>query len=122
MKSLSILFFTMSLLLLLSCATSNYKIGNDFSSDNVKKIVKGKTTSNELVVLFGQPFTKYVMSETETKWTYTYHQGTSTAETYIVTTQVKTTGTQKTLDILLKNGIVSNFTFTESDIPSVSVY
>ena len=62
---------------------------------------------------FGEPFTKTVISETEEKWIYTYGSGTATAQSYVLTTKVESKGNQKTLDVLLKNGIVTNFSFAE---------
>jgi hypothetical protein len=103
--------------LLVGCATSSFKVGNDFSSANVSKIVKGKTTSNEMISLFGEPFTKSVISATDEKWIYMYSNGTAKAQSYIVTMKVETTGTQKTLDVLITDGVVSNFAYTEKDNP-----
>ena len=105
-------------LLLSGCAStsSNYSVGKSFSSDNVNKIVKGKTTSAELKNLFGEPYTKSVISADEEKWTYMHTSGTSSAQSHVFTMDVKTTGTQKTLDILLKNGVVINYAFTEGPV------
>jgi hypothetical protein len=103
--------------LLVGCVTSSFKVGNDFSSANVSKIVKGKTSSNEMISLFGEPFTKSVISATDEKWIYIYSNGTAKAQSYIVTMKVETTGTQKTLDVLITDGVVSNFTYTEKDNP-----
>lgn len=95
------------------CATSSYTYGRDFPGENVKQIVKGKTTSAELVRIFGEPFSKHVMSETEEKWIYTYSSGTASAQSYVISTKVQTTGQQKMLDVLIKNGVVANFAFNE---------
>jgi hypothetical protein len=103
------------------CATTSYSFGKPFSSSNVKKIVKGKTTNTDLVKLFGQPFSKTVISATEEKWIYTHSSGTSTAQSYLVTMDIKTTGTQKTLDILLNKDIVVNFAFTEGPTPTYNI-
>lgn len=71
--------------------------------------------------MFGEPFSKTVLSETEEKWIYTYSSGTASAQSYVFTTKVESTGTQKTLDILLKNDVVTNFTFTEGPGPTSTV-
>ncbi len=102
---------------LTACATSSYSFGRAFPTENVKQIVKGKTTGAELVLLFGEPFAKTVISETEEKWIYTHSSGTASAQSYVFTTKVQTTGQQKSLDILLKNGMVTNFTYTEGSGP-----
>jgi len=103
------------------CATSSYSVGQQFASENVSKIVKGKTTTDDLLNLFGQPFTKTVVSETEEKWLYMHSAGTASAQSYVVTMKVQTTGYQKMLDILIKNGIVTNFAYTEGPAPTTTV-
>lgn len=100
-----------------ACATSNYTVGKDFPSENVLKIERGMTTSKDIVALFGEPFSKSVVSENEEKWLYTYSSGTAKAQSYIVSMKVETTGTQKTLDLLLQDEVVVNFTFTEGNNP-----
>ena len=99
------------------CATSSYSVGTDFSSVNIDKIVKGKTTSQEMIQLFGEPFSKSVVSAEDEKWMYMYSKGTAKAQSYVITMKVETTGTQKMLDVLIKNGVVINFAYTEKDNP-----
>ena len=117
MKSIAIALSLVVVLFVSGCATSSYSVGRDFPSQNVSKIVKGKTTSTELVRLFGEPSFKTVISATEEKWIYTHSSGTASAQSYVFTTKVQTTGQQKMLDILLKNGVVTNFAFTEGPGP-----
>jgi outer membrane protein assembly factor BamE (lipoprotein component of BamABCDE complex) len=105
------------ILSLSGCATSSYSVGKNFSSENVSKIVKGKTTSEKMVSLFGQPYSKTVISATDEKWIYMHSEGTAKAQSYIVTMDVKTTGTQKMLDVLITDGVVANFAFTEGQNP-----
>lgn len=99
------------------CATSNYSSGRDFSAENVAKIDKGATTESQLVLLIGEPFMKTVLSETEQKWIYTHTQSSAKATNYVFSMQVETTGKTKTLDVLIKNGIVINYAYTESALP-----
>ncbi|MNF80076.1 hypothetical protein [Pseudomonas sp. BF-B-30] len=103
------------------CATSHYTAGRDFSSENVTRLEKGKTTTTELKSLFGEPYTKSAVSETDEKWIYTYTNGSAHAQSYIVTMKVTTTGTQKTLDVLIRNDVVINYTFSEGPSPGSSV-
>lgn len=100
------------------CATSYYTAGRDFPSGSVPTIVKGKTTVNELKATFGEPFAKSPVNETDEKWVYTYTNGSAHAQSYVVTMKVTTTGTQKTLDVLIRNDVVLNYTYTEG--PSAS--
>lgn len=115
MKLLGVL----SLLLIISgCATSSYKVGNEFASANVSKIEKGVTTENQLVQLIGEPYMKTVLSETEQKWIYTHTEANAKATNYVFSMQVESTGTTKTLDVLLKNGVVINYAYSETALPS----
>ena len=104
-------------LTLSGCATSHYTSGRDFPSENVASIIKGKTTTTELKALFGDPFSKSPVNDTDEKWVYTYANGSAHAQSYIVTMKVTTTGTQKTLDVLIRNDTVINFTFNEGQSP-----
>jgi len=106
--------------LLSGCATSHYSTGRDFPSANVSQISKGKTTTSELQSLFGEPFAKSPVNETDEKWVYTYTDASTHAQSYIVTMQVTTKGTQKTLDVLIRNGVVINYTFTNGPLPGSS--
>lgn len=86
-------------------------------STNISQIVKGKTTSSELVALVGEPYTKTVLSETDEKWIYMYSAGTAKAQSYVFSMDVQTTGTQKTLDVLISEGVVVNYAYTEGALP-----
>jgi hypothetical protein len=121
MKRLALAVVAVISLAVVGCATSSYSVGKDFPSENVSKIVKGKTTGNELIGMLGEPFSKTVLSESEEKWIYTYSSGTASAQSYVFTTKVQTTGQHKMLDVLLKNGIVTNFTYTDRPEPLGSV-
>ncbi|WP_085600208.1 MULTISPECIES: hypothetical protein [unclassified Pseudomonas] len=107
-------------LLLGACATSHYTAGRDFPSASVASISKGKTTTTELKAMFGEPYTKSAVSETDEKWIYTYTSGSAHAQSYVVTMKVTTVGTQKTLDVLIRNDVVINYTFSEGLAPGSS--
>jgi len=121
MKSAVLTSIITMFILISGCASTSYSVGNSFSSSNVKNIVKGETTSAELITLFGEPYTKTVISAEEQKWMYMHTSGTSTAQSYVFTMDVKTTGQQKTLDILLKNDVVINYAFTEGPVPTFNI-
>lgn len=100
-----------------SCATSSHTMGTNFPETNVSQIEKGKTTDKDLIDLFGQPLSKSVVSDTEVKWIYSYSVFSSKARSLVFTTQVRTSGFYKKLDVLLKDGVVVNFTYSEGDTP-----
>ncbi|MFZ2540775.1 MAG: hypothetical protein WAW75_03255 [Gallionella sp.] len=121
MKHLASTLFVLAMLSMSGCATSTYSVGRDFPTEQVSKIVRSKTTSAELKQMFGEPFSKTVVSETEEKWLYTHSSGSAHAQSFVFTMKVETTGQQKTLDILLKGSIVTNYTFTEGPSPMAIV-
>jgi len=103
------------------CAQSSYTVGNNFATENIKQIIKGETTAKELTTLFGQPYSKYVLSENQTKWMYIYNEGTAKAQSYLFTAKIESSGTQKVLDVLLTDDVVTNYTFTEGAMPGINV-
>lgn len=94
-----------SIATLSGCATSNYSVGTDFSVEKASEIVRGETTTTQLVSLLGEPYSKNVISQSQEKWMYFYSAGTAKAQSYIVSTDVKMTGTQKTLDVLIEESV-----------------
>lgn len=107
-----------ALTLIYGCVTSSYSIGRDFDYTSVSLIEKGKTTSNEVIKLFGQPFSKTVISANQEKWIYTFISGKAKVQHYVVTSNIESSGVQKTLDILIQDGVVINYTYNEKDNPS----
>lgn len=102
------------------CATSTFTYGRDFNSANVGQIVKGKTTAAELAQLLGEPFQKTTINPTEEDWLYTYNSSEAHAMSLIVVSNVQTTGTQKSLNVVLDNGVVSSFTYNAGTGPQGS--
>jgi len=98
----------------LSYRRSTDNDGFDFPSDKVKKIIKGKTTGDEIIHMFGGPFSKSDISENEEEWGYYYSSGVEINENSFLSNYVYATGYRKSLVIRLKNGTVSNFIYTES--------
>lgn len=96
--------------------SSNYSYGNNFPSENVQLITKGKTTESDLMDLFGAPTMKHVKDGTGVVWTYSYHSGTATAQGSVFAIQSQAVGSSKTLSVLIENSVVSNFTFNEGPV------
>jgi len=114
MKIRLFLVVLISILTLFGCTThtTNYTLGRDFSAESVSKIQKGVTTTDELVALLGEPYSKSVISENEEKWLYMYLHSSATARASL-TPDVTTSGIQKNLDVLIKDGKVVNYAYTE---------
>jgi outer membrane protein assembly factor BamE (lipoprotein component of BamABCDE complex) len=102
-----------------ACATSTSTSGRDFESAKVAQIVKGKTTTGEILAMFGTPQTKQPEADGGERWLYSY--ATATAHAQAVPfggVQSKITGGhKKILNVLIsKDKVVSNFTFDEGPI------
>lgn len=96
---------------------SAYDDGFDFPGENVHKILQGKTTGDELIQLFGGPLEKYEVSESEEVWKYYYSSGTEFVQKGLLSDGAYTTRQDKTLDIQLKNGTVTSFTYIDNHEP-----
>ena len=98
-------------LFLIGCVSVPIQQGSDFDETKVSQIVKGQTTTEEIVSWFGQPFSKNTLSETQQKWIYSSTQGEVTGGMLSTHARTKT----KTLDLLITEGVVVNFAYTERD-------
>ena len=113
MNKITMLCAGLLMLFIGGCATSTYTVGNAFQSENVSKIVRNETTAVQLEKLVGKPYMATVLSADEVKYLYTYTHGTAKAQFTNVTSDSKT----QTLDVLIKNGVVVNYTYSESNSP-----
>jgi hypothetical protein len=120
-KHLTFSVVAFSLLAVVGCTLAfhrtTYNDGFDFPSENVNKIMIGKTTGDELIQMFGGPLAKIEVSEDEEEWKYSSSTGTEIVVKGFLTDKEQSTGQHKTLDIMLKNGTVTDFTYTESHEP-----
>ena len=62
------------------CATATSTTGRDFDSLKVSQIVKGKTTADEILNMFGPPSGKQPEAENAERWLYSYVTVTAHAE------------------------------------------
>lgn len=115
MKRVIVTGMVAAAILLGGCTYSNkYESGSTIAVENVNKIAKGKTTEADLIAMFGQPFSKAVVSASESKWIYTHNSVSASAQAFTM----KTTSSAEitTLDILLKDGVVINYEYTKSPL------
>ena len=101
------------------CISTNttFTTGRPFDMSKVSTIQNSKTTSAELLSTFGEPYVKTTISGTEQKWFYMYIQGNSSAKGGPFTgLSVATKGTNQTLEILLRDGVVQTFTTYDGPI------
>jgi hypothetical protein len=95
------------------CATATSTAGRDFDSTKVNEIKKGVTSTNELVAMFGQPYSKSVHSANEVEWLYTWAKATSKTSMGWAAPNVTTVGYKKTLSVLVRDDIVINYVYDE---------
>jgi outer membrane protein assembly factor BamE (lipoprotein component of BamABCDE complex) len=117
MKTITLSVVALVLLAVAGCTLAYHRKtfddGFDFPSEKVNKIVKGKTTGDEIIQMFGGPLGKSEILENEEQWRYFYSTGIEVKESGFLTDEERSTRRRKTLVILLKNGVVTNFTYTE---------
>ncbi len=111
----------MLVIFLVGCATASYTVGQPFNVENVNKIENGKTTKQELILFFGEPFTKTPLNATQEKWIYTYVESSAKAQSYVISMKVESKGTQQTLDLIIENDVVVNHTFVNGPLQQVNV-
>ena len=106
----------LSVLFLIVCfvgCTSTSHTGIDFDASKIGKIERGKTTSEELIQMFGEPFMKAAIAKNKAQWVYNYITRSSKG----VFTVTKETD-QKILEIELKDNVVVNYRYTAGSVPS----
>ncbi|AOF53681.1 hypothetical protein BKG91_11665 [Rodentibacter caecimuris] len=97
------------------------EFGNDFNENLVPKIIKGKTTEQQLIAMFGEPNMKLVLNEKDTKWNYFHTKMQFESPTYMTGSlsdfqnNIKQSSMTKTLDILVRNGKVLNYALQKAD-------
>jgi outer membrane protein assembly factor BamE (lipoprotein component of BamABCDE complex) len=119
MKHLALFVIAFIMLAAEGCSLSyhrtTYNDGFDFPSENVNRIIKGVTTDDELVEMFGGPLAKSEVSDDEEIWRYSSTTGIKIEETGFLTDEIQSTRQRKTLDIRLKDGTVTDFSYTEGN-------
>ena len=111
--------FLFVLISLVSCATSTIITGQDFNTTNIDKIQKGKTTKQEILGMFGQPYIKTVNSFGET-WTYQYLKAVGKATSFLITTNSSGQSYQKNLAVTFDSvGVTQTYNYTVSGEPAL---
>ncbi len=116
MRIISIIV-AMFTVMVLSCAIKHYSVGKDFDETLIPRIEKNRTTQEELLAMFGEPYVKSILSEQEQKWLYHYESGSLKAQSFVLITKVKTIASRKkVLKVLLRDGIVVDYSFTKEEM------
>jgi outer membrane protein assembly factor BamE (lipoprotein component of BamABCDE complex) len=103
------------------CATAESTGGRDFDSSQVSQIVKGKTTSDEILKMFGPPSYKQPEVDDAERWSYSYVTETNQIHNSFGLKE-EITGYKKNLNLLLnKDKIVVNYTLDEGPIDKQTI-
>src|SRR5664279_5243179 len=113
MNKIKCLLIFVIALALAGCATKTITSGREFDVAKINNIQKGITPTDELAGLLGPPFSKSVQSADEVVWNYTWKKGTATTTQSSDGPVVTSQGEKKTLEVLIKNGLVENYTYKD---------
>lgn len=119
-KLKNVVIFSLIVCVLSSCASTagNQSIKNETQKSITSKIIKGKTTEAEILVMFGEPTTKTSLESNEERWLYSLVNSKMTAATYIPIVGLFSNGTDmktKSLNILFENGKVATWSLSEGN-------
>ena len=112
MNTIKYLVLSVFLATLAGCATRT-TTGREFDVANIAKIQKGVTPRNELVSLFGRPLDVSTLSGDEVVWEYSWKTATSQTQPGPDGPVVTSQGDKKTLEVLIKNGVVINYRYAD---------
>jgi outer membrane protein assembly factor BamE (lipoprotein component of BamABCDE complex) len=103
------------------CTTVQSTSGRDFDSSKVSRVEKGKTTSDEILAMFGRPAYKIPELDDDERWAYSFVTTTNVFHD-VLDTRSEMTGYKKSLNILFnKQKVVVNYTMDEGPIDKESV-
>ncbi|MDM2738235.1 hypothetical protein OGY35_23025 [Citrobacter sp. Ct235] len=102
---------------LTGCTVHGNKSLTDENHQTVKlKIVKGKTTEQEILTAFGEPHTR-ATNDGQEMWSYSSMTGESQLSNYIPGLALLTSSSTahiKSLDIWFKGGVVKRYNFSQT--------
>jgi hypothetical protein len=110
------------------CATTTRATaGRMFDDARISEIKKGRTTKQEVLAMFGEPHSKKLDTEGTEQITYFHSESKDTYDPRMFIPFIgffflnsKTDSRSKTLDVVLKSGVVSDFSYDESGAPGKS--
>ncbi|MEH4626305.1 outer membrane protein assembly factor BamE [Phytobacter diazotrophicus] len=116
MTALSLL--TVSLMLT-GCVSSGNQALKTETQESVKaKLIKGKTTKEDVQANFGAPYSRATQDDGNEVWSYVMHNSQMNATSFIPVVGLFTGGSDnqsKTLQITFKNNTVDKWSFSSGD-------
>lgn len=116
MKKYTLLSLSISAIFLSGCSSTagNKSISNESKQSINFKIIRGKTTKNEVLALYGKPTNETSMGSYEEQWLYSSYKSDMTALTYVPIVNLLSSGADtqsRTLTVSFKGEKVSDWTF-----------
>lgn len=110
----------LTIIVLSGCASTagNQSIKNETQQSIASKILKGRTTKEDIQKQFGEPTRKTVVDTNEDMWFYSIMNSNMSAMSYIPIVGLFSNGTDmksKSLTITFTGDKVENWTFSESN-------
>jgi len=97
-------------------------MGEDFDAAKIEQIEKYKSTKEDILKLFGEPFSKSTMMGKNELWIYYYYTSQITAKNKLTHSEVEAIGGRKMLNITFnEKDQVIYFTYTGGDSPKIKV-
>jgi len=95
------------------CAWNHYTEGSVFDSSDINQIVKGKTTTTDLMNIFGTPYSKTPIADGGEQWFYFCSSNLDTAVGLPVVGVANTQKQRENLAVLInKDRIVTDYTLS----------
>lgn len=119
MRRKTALAFLAASLVLAGCVNSGNQTLKSESQESIKsKLVKGKTTKEDVQSHFGAPYSRSTQEDGNETWSYVMHNSQMSATSYIPIVGLFTGGSDnqsKTLQITFKNNTVDKWSFSSGD-------
>ena len=117
MKKLNIITLVIFVSFLSGCAvqSGNQALAKQSRKDLCSSLVKGKTTEEEILNMFGEPDDTDILEDGRVKWTYVHVRSALNTASYIPVVNWFTKGTNDTkrkLKIVLKDGVLQHYSFS----------
>ncbi|MBF1996491.1 hypothetical protein HW114_13975 [Serratia symbiotica] len=110
----------LTIIVLSGCASTagNQSIKNETQQSIASKIIKGRTTKQDILQQFGEPTRKTAVDSNEDMWFYSIMNSNMSAMSYIPIVGIFSNGTDmksKALTVTFQRDKVANWTFSQSN-------
>lgn len=118
-RTIALALLAASFSILVGCVNSGNQTLKNETQESVKsKLVKGKTTKDDVLTQFGEPYSRSTQDDGNEVWSYVMHNSQMNATSFIPVVGLFTGGSDnqsKTLQITFKNNTVDKWSFSSGD-------